>query len=76
MPTIGTLENPPEPDTEEGPAWELPELKNFIESLAATTALFNTCAFQDKEKYKWLKPERFTGCLRNAGETLHLPKLG
>jgi hypothetical protein len=51
-------------------------LKNFIESLAATTALFNTCAFQDKEKYKWLKPERFTGCLRNAGETLHLPKLG
>ena len=64
VPTVGTLENPPGSDTkEEGPAWELPELKEFEEKLNATTALFNTCAYQAKEKYKWFKPGRMTGCL-------------
>ena len=64
VPTVGTLENPPGSETkEEGPAWELPELKEFINKLKAVTAVYNTCAYQDKEKDKWFKPGRITGCL-------------
>ena len=64
VPNVGTLENPPGSESqEEGPAWCLPELKAFEEKLSTVTALFNTCAFQDKVKYKWFKPGRFTGCL-------------
>ena len=58
------MENPPGSETkEEGPAWELPELQEFINKLKATTALYNTCAYQDKEKERWFKPGRITGCL-------------
>ena len=64
VPTVGTLENRPGSQTkEEGPAWELPELKIFEDKLKATTALFNTCAFQHKEKIRWFKPGRITVCL-------------
>lgn len=64
VPNVGTLENPPGSETkEEGPAWELPELKDFVERLKATTAIFNTCAYQDKVKDRWFKPGRITGCL-------------
>lgn len=44
-----------------------PELILFVERLQATTAIFNTCAFQDKVKDKWFKPGRFTGCLAELG---------
>jgi len=68
VPTAGTLENPPGSDTgEEGPAWALPELISFEKDLGAVTALFNTCAYQSKVKYKWFKPGRFTGCLAELG---------
>lgn len=64
VPTVGTLENPSGSETrEEGPAWELPELKDFVERLEAATATFNTCAYQNKEKDRWFKPGRITGCL-------------
>ena len=64
VPSVGTLENPPGSETgEEGPAWALPELKSFEKDLGASTALFNTCAYQSKVRYKWFKPGRFTGCL-------------
>ena len=64
VPSVGTLENPPGSETgEEGPAWALPELMSFERDLGTTTALFNTCAYQTKLRYKWFKPGRFTGCL-------------
>ena len=68
VPAVGTLENPPGSETqEEGPAWALPDIQAFIESLQASTAIYNTCAFQDKQKDKWFKPGRFTGCLADLG---------
>eukprot|EP00435_Cladocopium_sp_Y103_P055471 s826_g18.t1 len=64
VPPAGTLENPPGSETkEEGPAWALPELISFEKDLGAITAIFNTCAYQDKLKERWFKPGRFTGCL-------------
>ena len=70
VPQAGTLENPPGSETKvEGPAWELPEIKDFLKAFAASTALYNTCAFMTKEKVKWFKPGRFSGCLEG------LPKL-
>eukprot|EP00435_Cladocopium_sp_Y103_P021609 s565_g5.t1 len=64
VPPAGTLENPPGSETrEEGPAWALPELISFERDLGAVTAIFNTCAYQDKMKERWFKPGRFTGCL-------------
>ena len=63
-PQVGTLENPPGSETKaEGPAWELPELREFLQGYKAVTAIYNTCAFMGKEKTKWFKPGRLSGCL-------------
>lgn len=68
VPNVGTLENPPGSETREGgPAWALPELIVFAERLQTTTAVFNTCAFQDKMKDKWFKPGRVHGMPGRVG---------
>ena len=74
VPSVGTLENPPGSETgEEGPAWALPELMSFEGDLGTTTALFNTCAYQTKLRYKGLSQDAsraawpiWTGCQRSA----------
>ena len=64
VPQAGTLENPPGSDTkEEGPAWELPEVKTFMEVFEGKVADYNTCAYQEGERVRWYKPGRFAGCL-------------
>ena len=78
VPQAGTLENPPGSETKaEGPAWELPEIQAFLQEFNATTALYNTCAFMQREKTKWYKPGRFSGCLeglRKLEKTCNCPR--
>ena len=62
----GTLENPPGSDDQaEGPAWILPEVESFLNYFGTTTALFNTCAYQQGQGPKWFKPARMSGCLED-----------
>ena len=64
VPQAGTLENPPGSDTkEEGPAWELPGVKTFMEVFEGKVADYNTCAYQEEERVRWYKPGRWAGCL-------------
>ena len=66
MPLIGTAENPPgSEDQEEGPAWCLPEWLSFEKEFETVTALYNNCAFQERDQTKWYKPGRLSGCLNN-----------
>eukprot|EP00435_Cladocopium_sp_Y103_P003941 s3474_g1.t1 len=59
-----TIENPPGSETQaEGPAWKLPEVENVINKFQCTTAWFNSCAFQQRERVRWLKPAQFGGRL-------------
>ena len=62
----GTLENPPgSEDQKEGTAWLLPEIQDFMKYFGATTALFNTCSYQEELNVRWFKPARMSGCLEN-----------
>ena len=64
VPEAGTLENPPGSDTkEEGPAWELPEIKTFMDVFEGQVADYNTCAYQGDERVRWYKPGRWAGRL-------------
>ena len=64
VPECGTLENPPgSEDRMEGPAWELPELDKFMKDFGCEEAVFNTCAYQLKERVRWYKPAKFAGRL-------------
>ena len=68
VPRCGTLENPPgSKSQEEGPAWQVPEIKKFLETFNATVADYNTCAFQEGMAVRWFKPGRLAGCLINLG---------
>ena len=61
---VATLENPP--GTEEGPdipAWELPEVKRFLEQYEAVQANFNSCIHM-KGASRWWKPARWAGRLQ------------
>ena len=61
---VRDLRNPPGTETrEEGPAWELPEIKAFMEAFEGQVADYNTCAFQEGERTRWYKPGRFAGRL-------------
>ena len=65
VPECGTLENPPGSEgQDEGPAWKLPEMENFLLDFKCDTAVFNTCAFQQTEKVRWFKPGQFSGRLQ------------
>ena len=46
---------------------DVPGAHLVVKRLQATTAIFSTCAFQDKVKDKWFKLGRFTGCLAELG---------
>ena len=73
VPQAGTLENPPGSDTkEEGPAWELPEIKTFMEMFEGQVADYNTCAYQGEDRVRWYKPGRWAGRLWNL-ETMSKP---
>ena len=73
VPQAGTLENPPGSSTrEEGPAWELPEIKAFMDACEGQVADYNTCSFQTEERVRWFKPGRFAGRLLDL-ETLKKP---
>ena len=64
MPECGTLENPPGSDDRmEGPSWELPEVGKFMKDFGCEEAVFNTCAYQLKERVRWFKPAKFAGRL-------------
>ena len=64
VPQAGTLENPPGSNTrEEGPAWELPEIKAFLDAFECQVADYNTCSYQEDERVRWFKPGRFAGRL-------------
>lgn len=64
VPECGTLENPPgSEDRREGPAWALPEVEKFMKDFECEEAVFNTCAFQMKERTRWFKPAKFAGRL-------------
>ena len=64
VPQAGTLENPPGSSTrEEGPAWELPEIKAFLDAFECQLADYNTCSYQGDERVRWFKPGRFAGRL-------------
>eukprot|EP00435_Cladocopium_sp_Y103_P025058 s1947_g6.t1 len=64
VPECGTLENPPGSEGQgEGPAWKLPEIMAFLDNFACQVAVFNTCAFQSKERTKWFKPGQLGGRL-------------
>ena len=75
VPPVSTLENPPESDDPRHlSAWELPEMKRFLEIRPRTTARFNTCAFEPHLPVgqKHYKPQRFDGTL--LGMQLHCRK--
>lgn len=64
VPECGTLENPPgSEDRLEGPAWCLPEADKFVKDFECEEAIFNTCAFQLKERTRWFKLAKFAGRL-------------
>ena len=68
IPDAGTLENPPGSDTQaEGPAWKLPEFLAFMDKMKTVEAVFNTCAYQMKERKRWFKPAKFAGLLAGLG---------
>ena len=48
---------------EEGPAWELPEVKTFMDAFECQAADYNTCAYQGDERVRWYKPGRWAGRL-------------
>ena len=61
---VATLENPP--GSESGPdvpAWELPEVKQFLEKYQAQQANFNSCIHMDGAN-RWWKPARWAGRLQ------------
>ena len=65
VPECGTLENPPGSDDRmEGPSWEFPEVDKFMKDFGCEEAVFNTCAYQLKERVRWFKPAKFAGRLR------------
>ena len=62
VPEAATLENPPGTETQtEGSMWALPEVADFMEKFQCVKAWFNSCAFQRKERVRWLKPAQFGG---------------
>lgn len=64
VPEAATLENPPGSETQtEGSMWALPEVADFMEKFQCVKAWFNSCAFQRKERVRWLKPAQFGGRL-------------
>ncbi|CAL1127083.1 unnamed protein product [Cladocopium goreaui] len=64
VPEAATLENPPGTETQtEGSMWALPEVADFMEKFQCVKAWFNSCAFQRKERVRWLKPAQFGGRL-------------
>ena len=76
-PQSGTLENPPGTETrEEGPAWELPEIKAFLEAFEGQVVDYNTCAFQEGERCRWYKPGRFAGRLLDLEKLKRLAHVG
>ena len=57
VPEAATLENLPGTESQtEGSLWGLPETADFMEKFDCTKAWFNTCAYQLKERVRWLKP--------------------
>lgn len=70
VPEAATLENPPGSESQtEGSMWALPEVADFMEKFQCIKAWFNSCAFQRKERVRWLKPAQFGGRL-NGLESL------
>ena len=70
VPEAATLENPPGSESQtEGSMWALPETADFMEKFECVKAWFNTCAYQLKERTRWLKPAQFGGRL-NGLESL------
>lgn len=70
VPEAATLENPPGSESQvEGSMWALPEVADFMEKFLCLKAWFNTCAYQRKERVRWLKPAQFGGRL-NGLESL------
>ena len=70
VPEAATLENPPGTESQtEGSMWALPETADFMEKFDCAKAWFNTCAYQLKERVRWLKPAQFGGKL-NGLESL------
>ena len=66
---VATLENPPGSDNgPDVPAWELPELKQFLEKYEAQYANFNSCIHMEG-KNRWWKPAKWAGRLQGL-ETL------
>ena len=63
-----TLENPPGssngPDL---PAWELPEVAEFMDKFKGVVAEFNTCRYMDG-KNRWWKPAKWGGRLQGLEE--------
>ena len=71
VPEAATLENPPGSKSQvEGSMWALPETMEWMEHFECLSAWFNTCAFQRKERNRWLKPTKFAGRLKGL-ESLH-----
>ena len=74
VPEVATLENPPKSDTGfERPSWELPAAKQFHNQFDTLFVDYNTCAFQQKARVRWLQPGRFAGSLSRLSEALLLP---
>lgn len=70
VPEAATLENPPGSESQtEGSMWALPEVADFMEKFQCIKAWFNSCAFQRKERVRWLKLAQFGGRL-NGLESL------
>ena len=71
VPPVSTLENPPiTSDKRHLAAWELPEMKKFLQIKPRVSVEFNTCAFESHlpEGQKHFKIQRFDGSLLGLGK--------
>ena len=64
IPEVSTLENPPGAENT-GSAWDLPEVKEVLKATCSSSAEFNTCAYQSKQRRRWYKPARWAGKLES-----------
>eukprot|EP00435_Cladocopium_sp_Y103_P021718 s553_g5.t1 len=68
---ISTLENPPPSGLQEHlSAWELPEMRKFLQADGVNTVIFNTCGYEEHLPVgsRHYKPQQFSGTLRDISK--------